>query len=222
MTSLSRIASKPKSAKPHRIRKGINPGVLFLFPAVVVVGIFIAYPFFDSVWLSFQSYVLLGAPPHFIGLQNYAQMIRSGALWASLKITGIFVLANTIVQVLGGFGFAFLLNTKGLWGQRPLRSILLIPHTLTGVVASVLWLQIFSAHFGIANYALSWFHVPAQDWMLDHPMFVVVVANAWVGLGFAYLLFDAALQGIPMELYDAAKVDGAGVWRQLQHVTLPG
>lgn len=221
MVSISRIVKLPSTKKAVAHRK-INPGVWFLLPAIIVVGIFILYPFLDSVWLSFQSYVLLGAPPHFIGLQNYIQMIQTGTLWTSLEITAVFVLANTIVQVIGGFIFAFLLNTKDLWGQRYLRSILLIPHTLTGVVASVLWVQIFSTHFGIANYGLSWFHVPAQDWMLNHPMFVVVVANAWVGLGFAYLLFDAALQGIPTELYDAAKVDGAGVWGLVRYVTIPG
>ncbi len=222
MVKMTTILHKTKTQKSAKSRRLPNHGLWFLLPAIVVVGIFIAYPFFDSVWLSFQSYVLLGAPPHFIGLENYMNLIKSGALERSLKITAIFVLANTVVQVLGGFLFAFLLNTKGLWGQRFLRSTLLIPHTLTGVVASVLWLQIFSTHFGIANYALSLVHLPAQDWLLNHAMFVVVVASAWVGLGFAYLLFDAGLQGIPLELYDAAKVDGAGVWQQLRYVTIPG
>lgn len=187
-----------------------------------MVLIFIAYPFFDSIWLSFQSYVLLGPPPHFIGLQNYLNLIQSGELWASLEITAVFVVANTVVQVLGGLIFALLLNTKGLWGQKWLRSILLIPHTLTGVVASVLWLQIFSDHFGVVNYALTQMHLPAQDWLLNHPMMVVVVANAWVGLGFAYLLFDAALQGISHELYDAVMIDGAGAFAQFRYVTFPG
>ena len=187
-----------------------------------MVLVFIAYPFLDSIWLSFQSYVLLGPPSHFIGLQNYANLIDSGELWASLEITAVFVVTNTIVQVFGGLIFALLLNTKDLWGQKWLRSILLIPHTLTGVVASVLWLQIFSDHFGILNYALTQMGLPAQDWLLNHPMMVVVVASAWVGLGFAYLLFDAALQGIPHELYDAVMIDGAGAFAQFRYVTFPG
>lgn len=191
-------------------------------PGLAMVLVFIAYPFLDSIWLSFQSYVLLGPPSHFIGLQNYANLIDSGELWASLEITAVFVVTNTIVQVFGGLIFALLLNTKDLWGQKWLRSILLIPHTLTGVVASVLWLQIFSDHFGILNYALTQMGLPAQDWLLNHPMMVVVVASAWVGLGFAYLLFDAALQGIPHELYDAVMIDGAGAFAQFRYVTFPG
>lgn len=202
-----------------------NFGYLLLLPAAVFLLVFALYPVLSSFWMSLHRIILslpqLGEP--LIGLQNYRRLLIDPVARESFLFTLAFVLISTLLELLLGLGMALVLN-RSFPGRGAVRASVLIPWAIPTVVASQMWRYIFSDQYGLANLIL--FGADTHRyiaWLADATTAraAIIVADVWKTSSFAGLLVLAGLQMIPDELYEAARIDGAGAWASFRHVTLP-
>jgi multiple sugar transport system permease protein len=194
-------------------------------PALVVVLALIAYPIGYSFWLSLHRYNLKRPDLHaFIGLANYQEILTDSVFLNSVRVSVMFSLISVTFIVLISFALALLLN-ESFKGRGLLRSLILLPWAIPGVVNGLMWGWIFNARLGALNGALfslgiidqyrTWFGDPAVALLL------AAFAHIWNSIPFSVIVLLAGLSTIPTELYDAARVDRAGVVQRFRHVTLP-
>lgn len=203
-----------------------NFAYLLLLPAVLCLGACIFIPIVRSVLLSFFDGRLdsAGSGLSWTGLGNYRSVMKGGALGRSLAVTGAFAAAVTGAMFVVGLALSLLLNAK-VPGKRALRSLALLPWVTPTVITALLWAWIFQPQYGLANYLLmkvGLFSRPIawaadMNWALP----VVMVAALWRELPFMFLMLLAGLQAIPADIYEAAKIDGAGPLVIFLRITLP-
>lgn len=190
--------------------------------ALGLYALFIVVPVGMSAWKSLTDENPLMAQARFIGLANYREMAHDSTLTASLTFTLIMAAAVTIVANAAGIGFAILLNKTSL-SFRMMRTVAFLPQVLSGVIVGFVWHYIM-AEDGILNHVLLGLGVINQpiSWLgsSNLAMFSVGLVAAWVLTGFTTVVHLAALQSIPVEMYQAATVDGAGRWQQFRWITL--
>jgi multiple sugar transport system permease protein len=203
----------------------LYPYVL-LAPAVLVLVILILYPVLSAVDLSFRevSLVQAGRSMGPFTLQNYSRLFKAEDLVNSLRVSVIYVAVVTFFAYAIGMGTALLLNER-FRGRRLARLMIVIPWAIPLVVATNIFWWIFNRSFGVANYFLVSLNVLEQpiDWFLNPTaaLIAVCVTTIWKGYPFFTIMLLAAMQAIPTELYDAAKVDGASARHRFVHITLP-
>lgn len=213
-----------RSALLHRRRRsGAGVGYLFISPWIVGFTALVLLPLAIVVYLSFTNYSLIGAPSY-VGLQNYERAFFHDPLfWMSVRNTAFFIgLAVPIGMALSLLLALFL--DQGVRGSRVLRTIFFLP-SITPIVASVLiWRWLLQPEFGVTNYFLTLLHLPTSKWLgsLSAVKPALIIIAVWGSAGGArMLIFLAALQSIPRDLYEAAEVDGATRWRRFCSITLP-
>ena len=195
-----------------------STGFAFVLPATVVLALLIAYPLFYTGYLS-----LVDARGAFTG-RNYAAVLRPAATLRSFVNLFWYVGGSIVFQVALGTGSAILLNQR-FPGRGLLRSVTLIPWVVPGIVAATTWTWMLHTEFGIVNYMLTGTGVlPAPvSWLTNRNtvMPAMIAINVWKLFPFVAVMVLAGLQAIPPELYEAARVDGAGFWREVWSITLP-
>jgi ABC-type sugar transport system permease subunit len=194
--------------------------------AWLAIGLYIAfllYPIASSLVTSFTDRNPLRADSAFVGLDNYRQLFADPRLLASLRFTIVVVVVVTIVSNVVGLGFAMLLNRPSV-GYRLLRTLIFIPQVLSGVIVAFIWrsiltqnglLNTFLGSIGLADQPISWIGTP------DLALLSVCVVVSWATIAFATVVYVAALQSVPGELYEAARIDGANALGRFRFVTLP-
>lgn len=201
---------------------------LFILPHLIFFAVFIGYPFFSGLYLSFFQYDYLRPEATlFVGLQNYIDLFKAGSVkfiefWNSIKVTLTFVIYSVPFLVLIPLGLAILLNTK-LVGHKIFRAIYFAPWVLSCAVISLIWWWIFQSQGGLLNYYLKILGFDTPRWLSTMPyaMITIVVATIWWTMGYNMVIFLAALQDIPNDLYEAAEIDGANSWQRFTHITIP-
>ena len=191
--------------------------------ALALYALFIVTPVIMSAWKSLTDENPLLAHARFVGVSNYTDMLHDDALKSSLTFTLVTALAVTAVANAAGIGFALLLNKTSL-SYRVMRTVAFLPQVLSGVIVGFVWRYVL-AQDGILNHLLISAGVIGKPitW-LGSPhlaMFSVGLVAAWVLTGFTTVVHLAALQSVPVELYQAATVDGAGRWQRFRRITLP-
>ena len=193
---------------------------LFVAPWVIGFILFTGGPILASLILSFTHWDIVN-PPQWAGLENYQDMLQDDLFFQSLKVTTIYAVVAVPLQIIVGLLIAILLNTKirliGLY-----RTLFYLPAILPIVSVAVMWRWILSRDWGLINWFLSLLGVQGPGW-LSEPEWVLpalILMSLW-GVGAGMLIYLAGLQGIPTDLYEAAKVDGAGMWALFRYVTLP-
>ena len=212
------VAARPRLSR--QARRNIE-GWLFASPWIIGFVVFTAGPMLASAVMAFMQWDLLSAP-RFNGLANFRQ-----ALWGdplvlqSLKVTTMYAAIAVPLNVVLGLGLALLLNS-GVRGLRFYRTAYFLPSVLSGVAVALLWRWVFENQFGLANTMLRSIGVSGPNWLGDGSWALpaLVIMNVW-SVGGGMIIYLAALQGIPTELYEAAEVDGAAWWRRLWSITLP-
>lgn len=201
---------------------------LFAAPGLVLLTVFLVLPFLLAFGLSFTDQRLVtndALGTEFIGARNYERLFDDDSFWAALRNNFFFVLVVAPVQSAFAMLLALLVNAK-LAGTRLFRTVYFMPVATTMAVVAVVWSLLYSPDAGVINRLvglLSFGQVGPQDWLRD-PVLVmpaVMVLSIWQGVGFQMLVFLAGLQGIPADLYEAAKLDGASPVKQFFHITLP-
>ncbi|MCI2417318.1 sugar ABC transporter permease [Saccharopolyspora sp. K220] len=194
-------------------------------PAMVILFALVAYPIGYSLWVSLHQFNLKRPKDiEFIGLGNYLTLWQDPAFLQSLRTTGLFVLVVVSMTVVLALSLAMVLNESFL-GRGPLRSLALLPWAMPGVVNGLMWRTIFDAKTGALNGLLTELGLidSYQAWLASPvgAFLLAAFAQVWNMLPFAVILLLAGLSAIPSDLYDAARVDRAGVVQRFREVTLP-
>jgi multiple sugar transport system permease protein len=191
-----------------------------------MVGGLIVYPFYRAVWLSFTD-KLVGYPERFVGLRNYLYLIHDDAFWSVAGNSVVFTIASVALKLLTGLAMALVLHATWRW-RNFFRGLLLLPWITSTVIIALTWRWMFDAFPGRGFFN----SLLIDTGLLAHPvafmatptgaMLAVIVANWWRGFPFFGVSYLAAMQSIPVALYEAAAVDGASRWGRFWHITLPG
>lgn len=184
---------------------------LFILPHLIFFIVFVGYPFFNGLYISFFNYdYLRPQATTFVGLQNYMDLFRPGSVkyyefWNSMRVTLVFVVSSVPFLILIPLGLATLLNTK-LPGTNAFRAIYFAPWVLSCAVISLIWWWIFQSQGGLLNYYLGALGLPTPRWLSTMPyaMITIVVATIWWTMGYNMIIFLAAMQDIPADLYRPA------------------
>jgi multiple sugar transport system permease protein len=207
--------------RPRRLlRREAIEGYLCIFPWLLGFVAFTLGPMIASVGLSFAKWEVL-SPLEWIGFDNFRRMATDELFVTALVNTAIISLGSVPVQLAFALVVALALNVR-LRGVAVYRTIYYLPSQVPLVANALLWLWIFNPDFGLANVFLGTLGLPRQQWLWDPAMAKpsIILITMW-GIGQAMMIFLAGLQGIPESLYEAAAIDGAGLWTRFRHVTLP-
>lgn len=198
---------------------------VLISPALLFVTLFAFYPIAYTWWLSLHRIILalpqLGEP--FIGLENFRRLLHDGRAWQAFGFTLLFVGVTTLLELLFGLISALALH-QPLLGRGTIRAVMLIPWAIPTVVSSQMWRFLFNDQYGFINLLFFGYHPELYRAFLAEPisaMVAVMAVDVWKTTPFCTLILLAGLQYIPEELYEAARVDGAGRWSQFLHITLP-
>ena len=196
-------------------------GYVFVAPFFVVFGVFGLFPMVFTLWVSLHEWNLLGEHT-WTGFANYGELATDPYFWNALRNTlGIFVIA-TVPQLCVALGIAQVLNQK-LRGRTLWRMGVLLPNVTSIAAVGIIFTLIFARDFGLANWLLGYVGLDPVGWQ-DHrwsSWLAISVMVDWRWTGYNALIFLAALQAVPRDLYEAAVVDGASAWRQFTNVTVP-
>jgi multiple sugar transport system permease protein len=192
-----------------------------LAPAQLLVLAVLLVPACYLVWLSFHA-SSFGAAPRFVGWENYARILGETYFWRALGNTALVVLVVVHVELLLGLGMA-LLFASGLPFRRLLLAAVLAPYAVSEVAAVVMWRYLFDPEVGHVTFVLGWLGLPPLDWAVSpsHGLLLVSLLSIWLHLPFTFMILYAARLAIPLELYEAARIDGASPWQAFRRVSLP-
>ncbi|MCM3173283.1 MULTISPECIES: carbohydrate ABC transporter permease [Paenibacillus] len=195
---------------------------LFIFPSLFLTLVFGVYPLLWALRYMFYDYQGIGTPV-FIGLGNFARIMRDTQFWSSVGNTGVYALGKLVVTIPLALTLAIILNRK--WkGRSLLRAVYYLPTIFSASVMAIVFFIIFNSYNGILNQLLVKYHVISAPigWLdADHAMMTTIIIAIWGAVGNYMLLFIAGLQSIPEELYEAASLDGANEFQKLRNVTIP-
>lgn len=206
--------------KRRKVKKALE-GYLFASPWLVGFGVLTIYPMISSLYYSFSSYDIFSSPV-FIGLENYREILFfDERFWISLYNTLYYTIFAVPLQVGLALLIAILLNQKVPF-TRTFRTIYYLPTMLSGVALAVVWRWIFNGQYGLLNHLLSFIGVTGPQWLADEAWAkpALILMSLW-GIGGGIVIYLAGLQGIPSQLYEAARIDGANNWHTFRHIMVP-
>jgi multiple sugar transport system permease protein len=193
----------------------------FLVPALLLFACFAWYPILRGFVISFQRIDLLN-PPVWVGLDNFRLVLGDPLFWTAWRNTLQFTLLALLLGYLAPVALAIAVNELR-HGRGFFRLAFYLPVILPPMVGVLLWKWFYDPGPGLANTVLRALGLPPQQWLQspDTAMLSLVILSTWANAGGTMLLYLAALQGVPAQLYDAAEIDGASLWQRLRHITLP-
>ena len=200
---------------------------LLVSPALIAIAVCLVLPVLAALALSFTDFDLYGvADRHnvrFIGLANYGRLLAAPLFWTALGNTAVFVVVGGPLSIAVSLATALLLHARLARARAVFRTALFSPVVTTVVAVAVIWRYLFHARYGFLNYALGRLGIAAIDWLGDPhwSMPAMIVFAVWKNFGINMIIFLAALQAIPEEPYEAARIDGASRTQQLRYLTLP-
>jgi len=200
---------------------------LFVAPALAVIAVFFFLPVLAALAMSvtdFDIYALASLRNlRFVGLSNYADMLQRPLFWQALGNTFYFVVVGVPLSIAASLGAALLLHSRAARWRALFRTALFAPVVTTLVAVAVIWRYLLSTRYGLLNYALGFAGIDPIDWLGDPhwAMPAIILFAVWKNFGYNMIILLAGLQSIPEDLYEAARIDGASLWRQFRDVTLP-
>lgn len=205
----------------RRVDGKVSP-YLYVAPFFLVFAAFGLFPLAYTAYVSLTDRNLLDPASSFVGLANYTELLHDSYFWnAVVNTLGIWVI-STVPQLLLALGLAHFLNTR-LRARTLFRMSVLLPQVTSLVAVALIFTQLFSRDYGLVNYVLTHLGLDAVDWEAGRisSWIALSVMVIWRWAGYNALIYLAAMQSIPDELYEAAAIDGARPWRQFVHVTIP-
>jgi multiple sugar transport system permease protein len=202
-------------------------GWLLSGPVLLLIGCFFMLPVVVAFLLSFTDFDLYALADirnlRIVGLQNYATLLVTPLFWKALVNTAIFVLLGVPLSLVASLGAALLIDSRLARFKPFLRTALFAPVVTTLVAVALIWRYLLHTRYGLINYALVHLGFSPVDWLGDPhwSMPSIVLLAVWKNFGYNMIILIAALQAIPEDLYEAARLEGAGAWAQLRFITLP-
>lgn len=204
----------------RRARRQTLRGLAFASPFIIGAIVFIIYPVLASAWYSFTDFNLFQAPT-FVGLANYQQMIADSTFWKSLFNTLYLTVFGVPLTILIALVGAHVLNMP-VRGQPLYRALVYLPTIVPVVVGGYLWRWLLNSQYGFLNYFLGLAHLPRPQW-LEQPDWgkpAIIMMSLWI-VGGTMIIYLAAIKEVPVELHEAAQLDGAGWFSRFRYVTWP-
>jgi multiple sugar transport system permease protein len=195
---------------------------LFPLPAVLALLVLIVLPVLSNLVISLHDW-FIGRPPTYIGLENFSDALSDRRFWNGVRQTLTFTGVAVPIQLVLGLAIAVLFNrefpAKGL-----VRTVILLPMVATPVAIALIWALMFNPSLGVLNHFLQSLGLPRSLWVADATLALpsLILVDVWQWTPMVALILLAALQGVPSEHYEAARIDGASPWQAFWHVTLPG
>jgi multiple sugar transport system permease protein len=198
-------------------------GFLFVLPALVFFGSVYLLPLVQSITYSFYK-IAPGGAKEFVGLRLYEKVLTDSTFWNAVGNTVqllLFSVPATVILALAaalGLNRIVSLRWRNVWA-----AMYFLPFATSLVAAALVWQWIYDPVYGFLNYALAWFGIPPQKWLqsLSQVLPAIAAVSVWVRIGFDTMIFLAALQSVPQEYYEAARIDGAGAYQRFRYITLP-
>ncbi|MGW2620486.1 carbohydrate ABC transporter permease [Streptomyces sp. NPDC001500] len=193
----------------------------FLLGGLICFALFSWYPAIRAVVIAFQRYTP-GSAPERVGTANFTRVLHDPEFAAAWRNTLAFTLLALLIGFAVPFALALVLNELR-HAKAFFRVVVYLPVMIPPVVSALLWKWFYDPGAGLANEALRFAHLPTSNWSngADTALVSLVLVTTWANLGGTVLIYLAALQSIPGELYEAAELDGAGLWQRVRHVTIP-
>lgn len=220
--AISTVSPNREYLGAAQLRKYWLPA-LFLAPAGFFLAAFIAVPMIQAILLGFQRWNGI-EPATWVGLRNYENLLQDKVFWKSMGNVVYYTVATTVFQTTIPLLIANILNA-GLRGSTAFRFLYFLPVIISLTITGLLWRMIFEPNFGVLNEILrslglrDW----TQLWLADRNLVMpcIIVVSIWQSMGFFMMIFFAAMQGIPQDLYESASIDGANVWHRFRFITVP-
>lgn len=217
------VGSTTRRVISPSLARAVQPYV-WLVPTVGILLLLLFYPLLYSLYLSFHSWDL-NRPAEigrFVGLNNYLRLLRVEEFWESLKVTLVWTFGSVLAEFVIGFGMALILD-KLVRLKSFIRTLCILPMLLTPVVVALMWKFLWAPKFGFINYLISVLGLAPIDWF-SQPLTAlgaVMTTEVWHNTSFVVLVLLAALQALPDEPYEAARIDGAGKVQAFLYITVP-
>jgi multiple sugar transport system permease protein len=224
--TLPKVAQTPKRGRrlQHRLmQRESTLGYALLVPTMVMLLVFLAWPFFWGIWLSVSNAEIGNDQTHFVGLGNFIYNLSDTIFVQSFWNTMAYTAVTTVFKFGLGMSMALLLN-QVFPLQRFARAALLLPWIIPSVLSTLAWRWMFDPTFSVLNWVLVHsFHTGGVNWLgtTNTALASIFIVNIWRGAPFYGISLLAGLQTIPPDLYEAARVDGASRWQQFREITLP-
>lgn len=223
----SEVASEKKSVSKKKFVFRLNANdkyfsMFFLGPSLLLLGLFVFYPLFKTLYISMFLTDTFGNTTVFTGLQNYVNLISSADFMNSLFVTLIYVLAVTVLTITMGLLLANLASKK-LPGIGIFRTLYSMTMGVSVAVAAIFWLFMFNPSTGFFALVSNALKLTPINWLTDpkNAMLAVIITTVWMNLGFTFLILLGSIESVPRSLYEAAEVEGASSSRQFFKITLP-
>ncbi|MBI4921335.1 MAG: sugar ABC transporter permease [Devosia nanyangense] len=219
--SLAAAPAPPRSVfgKPENPRRTV---LVLLGPCIVYLVLFSIYPLFHSLRLSFTDMSAAAGGGDWVGLKNYADLLVDPLFWNAAKNSAIMVVLSVGIQIVLGVALAmfFNLHLKGSW---IVRGILMLPMLMTPIVVGLMWRALLNPDWGLIDWAIRLTGLEPPDWLGSVNMAIVtlVLVDCWQWTPFVFLIVFARLQALPLDIFEAANVDGAGPIVTFRRITLP-
>lgn len=197
-------------------------GILFILPYALFWGVFLVWPMIYGFFISLHVWDLLGSST-FVGLDNYVKLFHSARFWNAFFNTFEFVGIEVPLIILFGLIFAVLMQRISIRGSGFIEACLFFPYMLTVSIVSLVWKWLFEPKLGLVSYYSSEFGLHLPTFLIDRfwALPAIAIATVWWLAGYRMIIFKAAMEYIPSELYESAELDGAGGFRKFKHITLP-
>ncbi|ACZ43462.1 binding-protein-dependent transport systems inner membrane component [Thermobaculum terrenum ATCC BAA-798] len=227
MRTISATKEAARERRAHRRvlgRKAVA-GYLFIAPSIAFLLVFALIPFLFTIYVSLHDWNMLVplSRARFLGFENYRYLLFEDPLfWQTFRNSVVFALGNVVLTMALSLAVALLLNSRlrlrALW-----RSAFFMPYVTSSVAIAIVWSNLYHPTYGLFNGVLQFLGLPTLDFTNSpsQAMPSLIATSIWHELGYYMIIFLAGLQSIPGEVYDAAKVDGAGSWQQFWRITLP-
>lgn len=223
MPALRRVAAPPSAATlTHLISKQRAPYV-FIAPFFILFAVFMVWPILYSVWLSLHEVRQLTRFTY-IGLGNYLNLFKDARFHHALVNTTYFAVAMGLLNVVLGFTFSLMVTARNVRWSHGARLSLFLPTLVSTVIAGAVFrLMLLDTPGGLLNHLVGYLGVPPQNWLDDSRWALksVIALAFWRHIGLSTIYFIGGLQALPTDLYEAARIDGAGPWQQLRFLTIP-
>jgi multiple sugar transport system permease protein len=198
-------------------------GVILMIPGVILLMVFMAYPFFLGIWLS-MSDSMIGRIGRFIGLRNFADLLTDSIFLQTMRNTFTYALITVPFKAVLGLGLALALNNRMRFSN-PMRAVVMMPWIVPTALSTLGWFMIFDPVFSPISWLLRQMGVINKNInFLGDPGLAIAMlclVNIWRGIPFFGITILAGLQAVPQELHEAAAIDGANAWHRFRHVTIP-
>ena len=202
--------------------RSLATGITYLAPSLVLFAIFVFIPLARTVYLSLFNTRVTGQITTFNGIDHYIELVTSGEFRSSFVATALFVLYTVPAGIALGLVLAVLLNQR-LRGINVFRTMMASTIAVSAAVGSLIWLLLFNPSLGLLNYVLSLSGIRGPEWLIQPSVAIIAVSitTIWLTLGTNIIVLLAGLQGIPEEIYEAARLDGARGVRMFTRITVP-